>query len=135
MLIKNKKPRKKKYKSPLKRRREKCDELFSKYIKERDQKCQNEFCKGRSDILDWSHYISRSRLSTRWDERNSYALCRSCHMYFDGNALGGLEYDEFVCGRLGSDTYFALKDKARTIVKERKAVEECEAFLKEKGYL
>jgi len=129
-----KKPRRKPYKSPIKKRRDRCDKLFAQYVKERDQTCQNPQCKGRSEVLDWSHFISRSRISVRWDKDNCYALCRTCHFYFDGNALGKLCYDELVRQRLGEDSYFALKEKARQVIKEREAVEICESFLISKGY-
>lgn len=129
-----KKPRKKKYRSPLNRRKDSCDKLFAQYIKERDKTCQNPVCKGRSEILDWAHFISRNRLAVRWEERNTYAMCRSCHIYFDGNALGKLEFDNLVRLRLGTDSYFELKEKARQTVRLRDAVEECEEFLKSKGY-
>jgi hypothetical protein len=130
-----KKPHKKKYKSPLKRRKERCDELFSQYIKSRDKTCQSPSCKHESTTMDWSHFIGRARTATRWDEDNGYTLCRKCHQYFDGNELGRLEYDAIVARKLGQDRYFALKEKARQITKERDAVEECENFLRSKGVM
>lgn len=131
--------KKKKYKSPLKRRWEKCDELFGEnkdsYIKTRDNHaCQNPLCKHETTILQWSHFIPRGRTSTRWDEDNGWTLCRNCHYHFDNSTIGRLSFDALVLSRLGQERYFALKEKARQTVRDREAVELCENFLREKGY-
>jgi len=60
------------------------DNAVRQYIKARDKNlCTT--CGIHKDstllgYLDWSHKISRTNLLLRWDERNSIAQCRRCHL-------------------------------------------------------
>jgi len=67
------------------------DRRFSIYIRKKYAddigfiKC---YCCGRS--LHWAeaqnmHYVSRSHLSLRWDERNCRAGCVGCNVFMNGN--------------------------------------------------
>ena len=60
--------------------RDKMDTLFSKIIRQRDERCQK--C-GNTNSLQCSHVIPKSQsLPLRWDNLNAKALCLSCHLYW-----------------------------------------------------
>lgn len=48
------------------------DQVFSRYIRARDQRCV--LC-GTKEDLTCGHVFSRVAYSTRWDEENSFAQC------------------------------------------------------------
>lgn len=58
------------------------DRAFSIYIRQRDGTCQiqHEGCEGTNN-LQCCHGFSRRYHAIRWDERNAFAGCRTCHMY------------------------------------------------------
>lgn len=65
----------------------KLDAVFSKYIRLRDSmpngmtKCIScGHIKPFSD-MDCGHFFSRSRMATRWDERNCHAECAYCNRF------------------------------------------------------
>lgn len=55
------------------------DELFSRLIRARDQRCQN--C-GDTDRPQCAHIWSRSYRAVRWKMENAIQLCQRCHMSF-----------------------------------------------------
>jgi len=61
--------------------KKKCDELWSKLIRQRaGNKC--EYC-GKSDgKIDAHHILSRRHFSVRWNLENGVALCRYHHQFF-----------------------------------------------------
>lgn len=71
--------------------RDKADDVFSKYIRLRDNKCRR--CsspvklnsKGDPVSHQASHFQGRRKESTRFDEENVDCLCTGCHMYFTAN--------------------------------------------------
>ena len=78
-------PRKKKKKKPSLRTMSKRLDLACKnYVKARDEYlCQ--CCGIHKDAtpqgyLDWSHKVSRNNYILRWQEFNSIACCRRCHL-------------------------------------------------------
>jgi hypothetical protein len=75
-----------KKKSKEKSKTEKLDRVFSLYIRHKAggycQKCKKFF--GVND-LDAAHMFVRGRFTTRWDERNVFALCEDCHREVDNN--------------------------------------------------
>lgn len=62
-------------KSDFKKALKYADDMFSKFIRARDKQCVT--CGKPSD--DCSHLFRRTHYSTRWDVRNAYGQCRSCH--------------------------------------------------------
>jgi len=71
----------------------KVDRPFSAYIRLRDTDengfgrcitCQRSFPFSK---LDCGHYQSRSKLSTRWDEKNAHAQCHSCNRFNGGEQM------------------------------------------------
>ena len=88
----------------------KLDSIFSQYIRKRD--CPNDVgrCISCGSIItpstcDAGHYIPRTHLSTRFDERNVNAQCYECNRLKNGNIKGykiGLieKYGELVIDEL-----------------------------------
>ncbi len=75
----------------------KLDEVFSKWIRQRDSD-ENGYAKciscGEYDHwtdMDCGHYIDRKHMSTRFDEENCNAQCRVCNRLQDGNLEGYLK--------------------------------------------
>lgn len=72
-------------------KRDKADDIFSKYIRKRDKKCRRCFSlvefnsKGDPISHQASHFQGRRKESTRFDEENVDTLCGGCHMYFTAN--------------------------------------------------
>ena len=67
------------------------DNIFSKFIRQRDTdedgRCHCYTCL-RLDLakeLDAGHYIKRGCFRTRWDERNVHAQCIGCNCFRNGN--------------------------------------------------
>lgn len=54
-----------------------CDNIFSRYIRARDQICQR--C-GKTENLQCAHILSRSYSAVRCDPDNAIAMCYSCHI-------------------------------------------------------
>ena len=71
----------------------KMDRLFSEYVRLRDSKDGLVRCISCNKIVPWKlsdcgHYINRKHLSTRFDEQNCNAQCRSCNRFDEGNMQG-----------------------------------------------
>lgn len=65
--------------------KKKLDKVFSRWIRSRDGgKCFT--CKkvGTIETMQAGHYISRSVLSLRWDERNVNCQCMPCNIWKHG---------------------------------------------------
>lgn len=105
--------------------RRKSDILFSNYIREK-AKWRCEYCKKicklngeRIAQLEASHYFSRGYESTRYDEKNVYALCSSCHKRMGGYIPSESgEYDLWVKEKLGEFNYKRLKIRANSYCKK-----------------
>lgn len=70
---------------PLGKLKKKMDTVFSRWIRSRDGgKCFT--CKkvGTIETMQAGHYISRSVLSLRWDERNVHCQCMPCNIWKHG---------------------------------------------------
>ena len=73
--------------------RAKLDKVFSEYIRKRDTRDGVFKCISCGQILpyeqaDCGHYINRKHMSTRFDEMNCNAQCRSCNRFDEGNIQG-----------------------------------------------
>ena len=97
------------------------DSLFSEYIRKRAirviggcERCLTQkvdIQKDNGDIfpgwkqLQCSHFIGRSKKSTRFDEDNAIGICGACHLYLTAHPL---EHIEFFKARLGQDGFDLL---------------------------
>ena len=90
------------------------DDLFSKYIRARDnytcQRCHRYFENGIG--LDNSHYWGRGNQTTRYDPDNCDALCRGCHEYAGSGDGRDDWYTPFKKKQLGEQRYNALMVRA-----------------------
>ena len=91
------------------------DRLFSELIRRRSKG----FCQRCGRYYEWkdlqcSHFIGRSKRSTRWDEENACALCFGCHQYFTSHPY---EHTEWFKARLGEERFDLLQGRARNISK------------------
>jgi|SRR6185436_3035401 len=109
----------------IKLRRTKADELFSLYVRHRDnytcQRCKL-YVQPPTNEIHCAHYHSRAKRSVRFDEENAIALCRKCHLYFDGNSW--LRQDShkedfylFMLNKLGQKRFNTLMFRANTPAK------------------
>ena len=89
--------------------RNKCDRLFSLYIRDRDKVCVR--C-GTTQNLQCAHVFSRIYMKVRFDPRNAVALCAGCHKYMTHY---GIQWEEFIRGRMGDEAYEELRSDARSI--------------------
>lgn len=94
-------------KKPTKRARAKaCDAMFGKLIRSGGH-CVN--C-GSAEYLQCAHGFSRSYHAIRWDTRNAFCLCRSCHVYYTHRPL---EWDQWLRDVWGSQ-YAVMRALALT---------------------
>jgi len=83
------------------------DDLFARYIKARDRRCQN--CPETTN-LQCAHIIRRRYYAIRWDPDNAVTLCRACHKRYTEDELG---WQDWVFDRIGEDAYRAMKFRAQ----------------------
>ena len=114
-------------------KRNKLDQLFSRYIRERDRwtcrVCGKQYPKG-SQGLHCSHIFSRRHSAIRYDERNAVAKCFSCHQWYGGNPVEGGEWARRELGDDVIDELMRLKQKPFKRSKQWEA--EIEAELRRK---
>lgn len=94
--------------------RRKTDDLYTRYIRRRDdytcQCCGRQFSPDNCGTLGVSHYWGRGHENTRFDDDNCVALCNlPCHKYWGEDPNGAVEYRLFMYKRLGKDGYDALE--------------------------
>lgn len=89
--------------------RNKADRLWSLTVRSRGR-CERCGKPAGEVTLQGAHIVPRRYLKTRWDLDNGLALCSACHVYFTHYPL---EFEEFVTGYIGAETFAALKEKAR----------------------
>ena len=86
---------------------EKLDEVFSEYIRLRDAdqygmvRCISCGKRMRWTECDAGHYVSRSHMCLRYDEKNVNEQCRECNRFKSGNPEGyerglRIKYGRFV---------------------------------------
>lgn len=72
----------------------KLDRIFSLYIRLRDANPQGYTrCISCGKIIPWKeadcgHFVNRSHMATRYNEKNCNAQCRSCNRFDEGNNIG-----------------------------------------------
>jgi len=92
------------------------DELFSRYIRLRDNyTCQR--CGVKSKNVQCAHFIGRRNKNCRFNEKNATTLCMGCHQYFHANPL---EFVEWTKKRLGEKDFEFLQAQERIILKPDK---------------
>jgi len=69
------------------------DKTFSLFIRQRDAKNGIIKCISCGKPVPWKesdcgHYINRKHMSTRYDEQNCNAQCRSCNRFNEGSMHG-----------------------------------------------
>ena len=105
-------------KKTLKYWKTKIDKVFHEYIRRRDADnntgyCNCITCQKRIHFTesDAGHFISRGKLSTRYDERNVYSQCRKCNRFEYGR-----QYEYSLA--LGEQLSEELLIKSREICKQ-----------------
>jgi len=95
----------------------KIDKVYHEYIRRRDADNDSGYCECIScqktvhfSETDGGHFLSRKFLSTRYDERNTYAQCRKCNRFEYGRQY------EFSLA-IGSELSEELLIKSRLIYK------------------
>ena len=70
-------------KKTLKYWKTKIDKVFHEYIRRRDADNNTGYCNKPIHYTesDAGHFISRGKLSTRYDARNVYSQCRKCNRF------------------------------------------------------
>jgi hypothetical protein len=85
----------------------KCDKLFSIYIRKKFKKC--EIC-SNPETLQPSHCYSRMNMSVRWNEMNVLCLCDKHHREWE--VMSQKEREHFLIGFLGELEFkYLLKEK------------------------
>lgn len=104
--------------------KDKLDRIFSEYIRLRDADA-NGYCRCIScdaihhwKDVDCGHYVNRSHMATRYDERNCNAQCRKCNRFDEGNNIG---YTKGLIAKYGDKVIDELYVKKYTISKMSKA--------------
>jgi len=83
------------------------DKVFSEWIRKRDAdeygrvKCCTCPSVAHWSEMDCGHWMGRSSMSTRFDERNSHVQCRSCNRHMDGMYH---EHRDYIVERYGKST-------------------------------
>ena len=85
----------------------KCDATFGKVVRS----CGRCDACGFTDHIQCAHGFSRSYRSVRWDRRNAFPLCRSCHVYYTHRPL---QWDQYLRDAWGEPLYALLRHLALT---------------------
>ena len=100
--------------------KKKLDGVFSEYTRRRFADGQGMVrCVSCGTQKHWKelhagHFVSRVRLATRFDERNTNPQCPSCNLFKQGNAIG---YSRWLLNRYGQSVFAELDEKSRKPVK------------------
>ncbi len=102
----------------------KADDIFSKWIRDRDIFCF--FCS--NPAKQCSHFWGRGNSATRYDPENCDGICGGCHMRHEGNKQG--LYRDKKIAQLGKKGYMELEKLARGTVKRKDAIIKLMSWLK-----
>lgn len=107
------------YKTKEKTLRRKLDEIYSIYIRRSAADSRGRITCYCGAVVPWqdsdcSHYIYRSILSLRYDERNTHPSCRRCNRFMGGNLR---EYALFLEDRYGKGILQELEKEKQRIVR------------------
>lgn len=70
------------------------------------------------ESLQCGHFVSRVRLATRWENRNTAVQCARCNIFLRGNPVGFARYLERL---YGPDIFAVLDDQSHQSVKFSRA--------------
>ncbi len=90
------------------------DTIFSEFIRRRDADDKGFIrCISCGKVVHWKesdcgHYINRKHNSTRYDEQNCNAQCRSCNRFDEGNIQG---YRKGLIKKIGEEATNLLEFK------------------------
>lgn len=88
------------------------DSVFSLYIRSKyPKRC---YTCGKVGVLQCGHFISRSYLATRWDERNCRPQCVGCNIYGNGKPF---DFEENLLKDLGAWDVQNLKQQRHQVLK------------------
>lgn len=96
--------------SDRKRLIKKLDQVFSEYIKRRDERCVT--C-GTTENLQCSHYMGRRAhggYGVRFNPKNCYAQCSGCHFHFHNSSPEPLR--QYIVNMHGEETIAELEELA-----------------------
>lgn len=100
------------------------DKAWSKYIRERDKRCQK--C-GGSGALSAHHAFGRRHRATRWDIHNGVGLDYACHIHWAHRDPAG--FTEWFKSHVGEDQYNRLAECHNHVVKH--TIEDLRRILKD----
>jgi hypothetical protein len=113
----------------------KLDTLFSQYIRQsKSDSFGNTTCITCGKIENWKnqdcgHFMSRTNMSTRWDERNVDTQCRYCNRYCQGKQF---EFSLKIGKELSEELYLLSKQTKKWSLDEIKdMIEQYKDKLKE----
>jgi hypothetical protein len=93
----------------------KLDRVFSRFIRLKDADHEMARCVTCGLVAHWremqnGHYISRRKMSTRWDEMNCHVQCPHCNETLGGNLD---KYAEYLLNTYGPAATFSLQQKSQ----------------------
>lgn len=102
-------------KRPLSWYKKKLDQVFSQYIRARDQHICFTCSKSmESKNSQCGHFVPRQYLSVRYDERNCHAQCYACNLLYNGQPSA---YAARLTRDYGSGIIEELEERRHTPVK------------------
>lgn len=104
---------------------EKLDDVFQMCVRYRDNfkciTCGKQYPRGERTELHAGHYFSRGNYSTRWDEENVNAQCKSCNGKQSwGDAWTWHKYETELKLKYGDDVIDRLHAKKNQVFKYNK---------------
>lgn len=103
-------------------KRDVCDDLFSKLVRERAgwccESCGKYYPEGNRMGLHCSHYFGRRYKGTRFHPDNAWSHCYGCHSKFEGDPY---MFTKWVTERLGAWMVEILREKAYAVTKLKPA--------------
>jgi len=113
--VKKKKRKKKPKLRPIKFLKRDLDSVFSKFIRKRDKgKCFTCGVVKPEKNMQNGHYVSRSHMSLRFDEKNCFCQCVGCNVFKNGNMA---EYTFRIKDKFGIEHLEYLQKKKEEIQK------------------
>ena len=98
----------------------KLDQVFSQWVRRKDATSQGlAVCVSCHAVKPWKeqqcgHYVSRTYLATRWDERNAAVQCGSCNVLRRGNYPA---YTLYMLRKHGQEVIEELEAKRKQVCK------------------